>query len=220
MKVSLTVVALLLSLITSVPTVTGQTCSCKATDASCEASVTCGRGCGAICAPKDACYAACGNFEADLLHVRITLKINRGDSKEIASKLTSQTGKKIEFIPKNVNETVTLDLKDSTLFYALNLLSQRGRVTVNGTDFEKFQKIRALMLRDGKVSINFNNVPVKDAVDKLSFLSGLPFRVVSGDAEGLVSISLQEVTLSEIIDRISEKTGVKIEQTRKRASLK
>lgn len=220
MKAPLTIAALLLTLITFAPTVTGQTCSCKASDAPCEVSVNCRRGCGAICAPNDACYAACGNFEADLLHVRVTLKINKGDSKEVASLLTSQAGKEIGFVPRKINDRFTLDLKDSPLFNALDILSRRGRITINGTDFGKFQKLRTLMLRDGKVSINFNNIPVRDAVDKLSFLSGLTFRVMHGDTKAPVSLSLQKVTLDEIITQISEQTGVKIERTGKSTSNK
>lgn len=220
MKAPLTITALLLSLITFVPTVEGQTCSCKAPDGSCEFSGTCRRGCSAICAPNDACYVACGNFEADLLHVRVTLKINNGDSKEVSSSLTSQTGKRIEILPRKANDRFTLDLKDSPLFNALDILSRRGRITVNGTDFGKFQKLRTLMLREGRVSIDFNNIPVRAAVDKLSFLSGLGFRIVSGDADTHLSLSLHEVTLSEIVTRISEQTGVKIEQTGKGPSNK
>lgn len=220
MKTPLTVAALLLSLITFARATTGQTCSCKAPDSPSKVSVTCRRGCGAVCGPNDACYAACGNFEADLLHVRVTLQINKGDSKEVASVLTSQTGKEIEFVPRKVDDRFTLDLKGSPLFNALDILSKRGRITINGTDFSKFQKLRTLMLRDGKVSIDFNNVPVRDAVDKLSFLSGLRFRVVSGDAEANVSISAQDVTLNEIITRIMEQTGVKIDKTGEDTSTK
>ncbi len=210
MKAPLIVAALLLSLVTFVPAATGQTCSCKAPDAPNEVSVTCRHGCGAICAPNNACYAACGNFETDLLHVRVTIQINKGGSKEVASLLTSQTGKEIEFVPRKMNDRFTLDLKDSPLFSALDILSKRGQITVNGTDFGKFQKLRTLMLRGGKVSLDFNNVPVREAVDKLSFLSGLRFHIVSGDAQAPVSISLQDVTLDEIVTRISEQTGVKI----------
>ncbi len=65
------------------------------------------------------------------------------------------------------------------------------------------------------MSIDFNNVPVKEALDKLSFLSGQTFRVGSGDAEMPVSLSLQEVTLREIVNRISEQTSTKIAYTGK-----
>jgi hypothetical protein len=68
-------------------------------------------------------------------------------------------------------------------------------------------------MRTGKkVSVTFNGIPAKDAVDKLSFMSGIPFRVKSGDPEKLVSISLQDVTLSEIIYRLSVAAGVKVEK--------
>lgn len=220
MKLPLTIITLLPALIIFTPTVTGQTCSCKAPDESCEVRVTCRHGCTAVCSTNNSCYAACGNFEVDLLHARVTLKINKGDSKQIAASLTRQTGRKIEFVPNKMDERFSIDLKNGPLWNALEFLSKRGHVAVNGTDFEKFQEIRRTMLKGGKVSVNFNNVPVKDVVEKLSFLSGLPFHVESGDAESLLSISLQGVTLSEIVARISAQTGVKIEQTKRRASTK
>jgi hypothetical protein len=145
--------------------------------------------------------------------VRVTLQIKKGDSKEVSSVLTTQTGKEIQFVPRKVDDRFNLDLKDSPLFNALDSLSKRGRITINGTDFGKFQKLRTLMLRGGKVSIDFKNVPAKDAVDKLSFLSGLSFSVTSGNAGATVSISAQDVTLNEIVTRIMAQTGVKIEKT-------
>lgn len=215
MKLLLSIAAPLLFLLTFVPTITGQTCSCKAPDGrpdSCEVKATCPRGCGAVCAPKDACYVACGNFEADLLNVRITLKTNNADSKEIISELTRQTGKRIEFEPKKGKEKISVDLKNSSLFYALSRISKSGRIKVNGTDFEKFKKLRNIMSKGGKVSINFDGVPLKDALDKLSFLSGLTFRVGPGDAEAPVSLSLQNATLKEIVTSISKQSSIKIAQ--------
>lgn len=210
MKLPLTIVTLLLSLITFAPEVKAQDCSCKASDNKCEMRLTCRLGCTALCTTNDACYSTCGNPEIDLIHVRVTLKF-KGNSTELASELSRMSGKKIEFLPRKEGP-LNLDLKEGPLWNALDFLSRRGAVTVGGIPFEKFQKIRRTMLKGGKVSMNFDKVPLKDAVAKLSSLSGLPFRVRPEDAERLISISLEDLTLKEIVARISAQTGVKIEQ--------
>lgn len=220
MKLPLTVAALLLSLVMPVPTVRGQkqSCSCKAPDGSCEANVTCSRhGCTAICGSKDGCYTACGK---DLLLSRFTLKLVNKGSKAIATALSQRTGKQIEFLPRNPKEKFTIDIKGDDLWNALNHLAERGTVTVNGVDWERYRQIRKTALEGGKMSVNFSNMSVSDALAHLSFLTGRLFRAKSGDVEQAISISLQEVTLSEILSRIAEQTGVQIEQTENSASIK
>ena len=141
-------------------------------------------------------------------------------SKEIASALSQRTGKQIDFVPRRRNDRFTIDIEDDDIWNAMEYLYERGVVTVNGVDWGKYRQIRRAALEGGKMSVDFNNISVRDALAHLSFLTGLPFQVESGDAEKVISISLREVTLSEIVSRISEQTGVKIKQTEKSASIK
>jgi hypothetical protein len=152
--------------------------------------------------------------------VRVTLKIE-GTSKQIASALTRKASKQIEFTPRKGNEPFSVDFKNATLFDALDYLYTRfGGVRYGGVDFEKFHNIRSMMLKGEKLSLNFHNLPVKNVVAELSFLSGMPFYVVSGDAEAPLSISLENVTLDEVIDRVSAQTGVKIATEGNSSSMK
>lgn len=219
MKLILTSAALLLSLLAFAPTAAAQSCSCDAPDSSCHnVEVTCSGGCGAICGPKDACYAACGNFESDLLHVRVTLTTNGGDANEVTSQLKRQTDKVIEFLPRKPKDTFNLDLKGFPLFSVLDILSKRGVVKVNGTDFRKFQKLRTLMLKGGRVYIKLNDVTVQEALDKLTVVTGRPFRVKSGDATAPISLSLKAATYRDIAASISRQSGVKIAWRKPRRS--
>ncbi len=221
MKLPLTTAALLLSLIISVLTATGQrqSCSCKAPDGSCEANVNCSQhGCTAICGSKDGCYAACGK---DTLLTRFTLQLVNKDSKQIVSALSKHTGKQIEFLPRERDGRFTIDIKGDDLWNAMDYLYERGVLKVNRVDWEKYRQIRGAALGGGKMSaVNFNSMSVKDALAHLSFLTGLSYRVESGDANKVVSISLQEVTLGEVLSRISEQTGVIIKQTEKNALIR
>jgi hypothetical protein len=103
-----------------------------------------------------------------------------------------------------------LEIKDDDIWNALNYLNRRGNVKVGGLDFRVLRELRKQMRAGKKVSVNFDGIPAKDAVAKLAFMSGRPLRVKSGDPEKLVSISLKQVTLSEILSRISVMAGVKI----------
>ncbi|MCA1568271.1 MAG: hypothetical protein LC803_22030 [Acidobacteria bacterium] len=210
MRRHLTVATLLLLSITFAPAAAGQTCSCNAPDSSCTVSVTCQRGCTTVCASQDACYAACGNPEADLFKVRVTITAEKANGKQVAAKLTSQTRKKVEFQPNSAGELVSFDLKNAPLWDALEFLAKHGKVTVGGIEFKKLRTIRDLLLNGGKVSVNFGDISVKDVLAKLSSLTGLRFRVTSGKARSLVSISVKEVTLNEFIAQVESQTGVKI----------
>lgn len=219
MKLSLTIATLLLSLSTLAQTATSQkNCSCKAADGSCTASVTCSQhGCTAICGTNSACYSACGK---DLLSTRFTLKLRKKGSKQIASALSQHTGRNIEFVPTRRNDRFNIDIEDDDMWNTMEYLYQRGKLRVNGVDWREYRKLRRATSDGGKMSLDFNDISVRDALNHLSFLTGLHFRVESGDAEKLISISLREVTLDEIISRISTETGIRIEQAKKRPSIK
>lgn len=215
MKRSLSLATLLLSLIAVAPTATSQkqTCSCKAPDGKCAVSVTCSlHGCTAICGSNNGCYAKCGK---DLIKTSFTLKLVNKGAKEIASGLSQNTGHKIEFVPRIRDDRFTIDIKGDDLWNAMDYLNERGKIFVDTVPWQRYQEIRGVMLNGGKLSsVTFDNISVSDALAHLSFLSGVPFRIESGNAAKRLSLSLQEVTLSEIVDTISKQTDVKIEQTK------
>jgi hypothetical protein len=219
MKLPLTIATLLLALITFAPTAISQnTCVCKAIDGSCEANLTCKHyGCTAICGSKDGCYAKCGK---DLLVTRFTLELVNKSSKKIVSALSRKTGNRIEFVPRNPKGLFTIVIKNDDMWNALDYLYERGEVKVNGKDWSIYQNIRRQASMDKKISVAFNNISVGDALAHLSFVSGMKFSVGSGEAERRISLSLQEVTLREVINRISTQAGIKIEPMKLRASNK
>ena len=212
MKRSLTLATLLLSLITLTPTVTGQkrTCSCKAPDRKCNVSVTCSRGCTAICGSNDGCLAKCGK---QLIKTRFTLKLVDKGAKTIASALSRRTGRTIKFVPRTAGDLFSIDTKTDDLWTAMDYLDERGKLYIDDVPWENYQEIRRRM-KDGKLrSVTFDNISVREALAHLSFLSGLRLVVKSGNAAKLLSlVDLQDLTLDEIIARISAQTGVEIEQ--------
>lgn len=210
MKPYLTSAVLLLLLCALPSAVRGQTCSCNASDSSCAVSVTCRHGGTAVCSPSNGCYATCGNVEAELLDVRVSLKVNNGDSSQVASEISRQTGKPVEFSPKNANELFNFELSDAPLWNALKFLSKYGKIVIGGMEFEKLETIRQMFSDKKTVSINFSGVTVKNVVAKLSFWSGVPLRVKSGNAEAPLTISLKDVTFEQIIDRVSSEANVTI----------
>lgn len=204
----------LLILSSAAPVASGQktTCSCeKAPNNTCHGTVTCPDGCTALCGSGDTCYLSC---RKDLLNTRITVKFVRKEGQEIASVLSERTHTRIEFVPypRNVNARYDLELKDDDIWNACNFLNKRGNIKIRGVDFERLIKLRGEMRKGSKISVNFSGIPVRDVLAKLSFMSGVPFHVTSGDAEKLVSVSLHHVTLEKIVARVSAMASVKIEK--------
>ena len=103
----------------------------------------------------------------------------------------------------------------------MDYLYEHGKLTLGGVDWGKYQEMRRTILKGRKMSqVDFNGISVRDALAHLSFLSGLPFRVESGDAEKPLTLSLREVTLDEVVSRISAQTGVNIKQPEDKVSIK
>jgi hypothetical protein len=127
-----------------------QTCSCEAPDTTCTASVTCPRGCTAICGSRDTCAVACSSDERDPLHKKVTIKGVKMNSEEIALELSQQFGKKIEFAPNNPSDRFTMDVKDGLLWNVLEVLSDRGKVKIAGTQFAWLKRIREATLKRNK----------------------------------------------------------------------
>lgn len=186
------------------------TCSCeKSPNSTCHGRVTCPDGCSALCGSGDTCYLSC---RKGILTARVTAKFVKKEGQDIAAVLASLTRQRIQFTPhpRNEGKRYDLDIKNDDLWNVCDFLNKRGTVKINGTDFSKLKELRKEMREGKRISVNFVDIPARDAIAKLAFMSGVPFRLKSGDPEKLVSISLQEVTLNEIVDRISMIAGVKI----------
>lgn len=208
----LTITSVVLSCVTIIVPIQAQkTCECKAPDGSCNGRVSCPSGCTALCGSKDACYVACGRVETDQSYARMTIKINDDSSDEVAAVLSQQTGRNIKFFPRNKADRYTFQIENDQIRKAFKYLAKRGRVTVNGVDFERLEELRNKMLK-GKIAVNFTDLSIRKAVDDLSLISGLNFTVTSGDDTKKVSLSLKSVSLDELLDQITTQTGVKIQK--------
>ena len=219
MKLPLTIAGLVLSLMTLTPATAGQkkNCSCQSPDGkSCAATVTCKRrGCTAICGPNKACYTACGK---DPLVTRFTLKRSNISTKETISILSRYTRRPIEFIPWREKDPgpFNIEINGDNVWNTMDYLYERGKLTMGGIDWGKLQEMRSGTSQGKKLSqVDFSGMSVKDALEHLSFLTGLEFQVESGNAKKMFSVSLREVTLGEVVDRISTEAGVKIKQMEK-----
>lgn len=202
----------LLALSSAVIPVFGQkrTCSCDAAPGrTCHGTVTCPDGCTSLCGAGDTCYLSCWS---DGFQPRITIKFVEKTGQEIAALLSAKIRKRIEFIPnpRNANATYDLELKDDDLFNVLNYLYKRGKVRFDGSDFSKIYDLRKQVRQGKKISVNLSG-PVEDAVAKLAFASGKRLRITSGDPRRIISLTMQDASLDQIIARLSESAGVKIQ---------
>lgn len=212
MRIPLT--AFLLSALTFVFGVTcasAQDISCSCTDTpenTCTAEVHCRDGCTAVCGVKDTCYVSC---RTDLLTSPLTLRFVKKDGKFIAKTLSDQVKKDIQFEPysRTKNRLYNFELKKSDMWPILSFLNKRGKVTINGKDLRPFLRLQR-QARRRRLSVRFENMPAKDAIERLTFLSRFNLRIRSGDPSTLVSLQLNDKPLSEILKEISKQANVKI----------
>jgi len=189
----------------------GQTCSCTAPDGSCSVTITCPGGCVRYCGNKDDCWAECaGSFE-DRTTVA-TVEIKDGTYPQLVKALRSSSGKDLEFIPTKPDARLDVVFKGAPLWNALEFLSDRGKLRIDGRDFEVLRKQRKVLLSGGRTSFSVKNRPVSTFVNDMSFLTGLHLRIVAGRRSAVVNIDLRNVTLRQILNLVSKQTGTKIRE--------
>jgi len=121
----------------------------------------------------------------------------------------------IEFVPfeRNRQKRYTLQINKDDVWNTLDFLFKEGTLKVSGMDFGVFEKMRRDMLSGKKISVNFKSISVREALANLAFLSGRRFHVTSGDPNQLVSISVKDFTLDEVVSDIVTRTRVAIKNT-------
>lgn len=188
-----------------------ENCSCTANDGSCSASISCAGGCIAIC-PSGACRATCsgGGGEAPPdFEMQVSMQ-QAGNSRQLSSELARITGQPVVFTPFRVDETINLDVKRAKLWDLLEMLSASGKIEIAGDDFVKLQSIRKALVTGEKISVCIHNTTIQRIVSEFMSLSGLPIRTKSGDHKTVVSLSVKDVTLEEVLAQLSRQSGVEI----------
>src|ERR1043166_7998767 len=221
MRTVLTVTfCVLLATILSDKTVLGQnqkvTCSCENVPRStCTATVTCSTGCSAICGAGDRCAVSC---RTGLLAPDLTLDFVQKDGKSIAEELSRATPMQITFEPysRNVGQLYDYHLKGSDIWKLLVFLDKVGNVTVNGLPFQKLRELQK-QIKDGEpVVVRLTTMPAQEVAEKLSFISGMDIKVISGDPATPISVATRRTAFSKILKDIKQKTGVQMAATAKK----
>ena len=215
MRISLTT-ACLIVLFLSIHTQSAYSqtsCSCQnAGDKVCnKGAITCPDGCIAICSANHACYFSCRTNMLD--DTRLNLKFQKKEGQQIASALSKETGKTIDFAPyrENARRLYNFELKDSDIWPALVFLDKRGTVKINGIEFRRFREIQSEMKSEKKLSLRVNGIPAREVVSQLALMSQLPLQIQSGDPARLVFVEVNEMPLSDIIKQIAATANVKID---------
>lgn len=187
-----------------------QSCSCSAPDGSCSVSLECQGGCEKHCGNDGDCWAECSGFYG-MLGTEITVEMQNSTYPQLVAELARISGKDLEFSPtKPDTTTFNVGFKRALLWDALEFLSDRGTVRIAGKDFESLRSIRKKLLSGERISFGIQNTPVNTFVNDMASLTGLPLRITAGRPMAIVNADLQDLTLDEILARVSEQTGTKI----------
>lgn len=147
------------------------TCSCeKSSQRTCGDTVRCDKGCSAVCGYKDTCLLSCAS---DYVGLRITVKLVRKRAGEIASVLTRQTQKHIEFTPypRNSRTLYDLEIKDDDIWNVLKFLDKFGNVKFNGVDFPTLRKLQRESRTGKNVSLGVMYLPTGVVIEMLQALN-------------------------------------------------
>jgi len=142
---------------------------------------------------------------------QVTLQMRGSSSRQLSAELAHITGKGIVVSPNKPAETYTFDFKKAPLWDVLEVLSESGKVQIEGEDFDKLLRIRKAFLTGEKMSVCIRQAPIRYIIDQLASLSGNQIHIASGNINTPVTLSLKDVTFKEIVAKISEQTGVQIE---------
>lgn len=186
-------------------------CTCeKVGNRTCTGEVKCTKGCSAICGKKDTCYLSCSK---DIIGKKITVDFVQKTAAEMAQTLATGARLRISFTSDLGRENERYDYKliDSGVWKLLEFLDVRGTVVVNGLSFERLLELKKEIKDGGKIAgVTFNNISVEEAVLQLQIMTGEGLEIVSGDRKRRVSISAEDVSLTEILEAIKEKSGVQV----------
>lgn len=149
-----------------------------------------------------------------------TVQMQNGTYPQLVAQLARISGKDVAFSPTRPDVLVNADYKRAALWDVLDLLSDRGTVQIAGKDFEKLKRLRKALLSGMKISLCVGKTPVSTFVNDMASLTGLSLRIASGKPMAVVNIKLQEVSLDEILAKVSEQTGTKIVEYPNYASIR
>jgi len=151
----------------------------------------------------------------EIFGVELTLEVSEGSYSELTSKLAKSTGKEITFTttPTGLakpDEIINVGMKRAPLWEGLQYLADRGTVRVGGKDFESYIRLRQALLSGQRFNLGVKNTPVNTFVNDMIGLTGLPLRITKGRPMSIANLELNDVTLYEFIDGVSEQTGTRI----------
>jgi hypothetical protein len=181
------------------------TCSCGTNN--CSTVTTCPGSCYAYCSTSGGCGSGCGKGRKGAAK-EVTFQVTNSNSEQLSSELTRISGREIVFTASEPDDLFSFDFKRAPVWEVFEELSKRGTVEIDGVDFRALQDLRSALLAGEKISLQFS-MPADEMVSWLSFVSGFPLRINSGNAQEHVRIALKEATLQDIIQALS-KMGIEV----------
>jgi hypothetical protein len=139
-----------------------------------------------------------------------SLQMRNARYPQLVSELARLSGSDLAFIAEKPDSVFSVDYKKGVLWDVLDMLSDRGTVQIGGQDFKKLKRLRRILVSGRRLSLCVRNTAVNTFINDLASLTGLSFRIVDERPMAAVTVKLHDVTLDEILIKVSEQTGTKI----------
>ncbi len=149
------------------------------------------------------------------LNTNISLKVNEASVEMIAKDLSQQCGEEINvtLVKPPATNAISIDIANVPLKDILRFFNDNGYdVRVAGYSFSQMEEARKVLSTalDKGISISVSDVPLKNLVNMLGYLSGQKVALESGDGDKRVTISVEKIKFHDLLRKISSETDSKI----------
>lgn len=184
----------------------GSDCSCTSPSGSCSASATCEGGCYAACGSN--CSAGCVDIQqvSQVDAPTMTYSAKAVSAAELQAAVSDALGARFLFLPKKVNDQLTVEFREVPAADLLQALAKIGAVAVVE------ERGRGAQDKPGaaRVSLRAENVDSAVVADLLRQIFGEAAAVKSAQPGTPVTLDLKNMTLRALGDTLHTATGIRV----------
>jgi hypothetical protein len=141
---------------------------------------------------------------AGRMRSQVTFSMQNADAADISSKLTELYGAKVVYVSANEGVPSDVEFHNGKLQGAFDMLSEHGRLTVNGLDYSVIRALRE-ELSSGGVAGSFSGAKLSEVLAALSIVTGddITASAKSGDKLVTLDFGAERLTLRDILQRLA-----------------
>lgn len=207
----------LLALLVSVsPAIGAKSCSCVASDGTCDASVTCPDGCYAVCGSGGNCGSGCSAGGGGSEHLTsgaaetpelVTLHANEVSADDLSFMLSNHLGQRVRFVANKANEVFSISVDGMPVGEWIQVLSRYGAVT----KFEKESSGIGADLPSANITVKLENADanaINSLLQNMFPAHDIQFKANKGQTS--IALDVQDIPLEQFLRVLSQFGAVEV----------